>query len=863
MIKSREEWVSKIREVSLFPNSPVVQKDGKWAVVQRKEAWEAVGPRIFDNHLDRVKSVAVEVLRECDPQFELEPDQRFAAGVYGKALKHSHELRKGLAETLALLGSLPAALTSCSHGKAELTATLAVREILADADSILWGSLNHHLPMLAEAAPDEFLDAVEKATNTNPSPFAGIYAQESVGAMGRNYMTGLLWALETLAWHSDYLTRVIVLLGDLAKMDPGGNWANRPGNSAKDILLPWHPQTCGDISKRKAAVIALLHEQPSVGWQLLLALLPESHGATSGTRKPTWREFISHDSCGKVTTDEYWEQVGIYAELALNEGIADAGKLPDLIERLPHLPASAHSRLLEFLGSEAITAKSEPDRRPLWEALVSIGTRHRKFVEADWAMSPAAVVKIEETAAKLAPVSPGLLYRRLFGDRDFDLYEEKNNYQEQQRALTERREEAVREVIAASGVGGVLAFAQSVDSPWKVGLSLGVVADHSADAALLPIYLVDESRQLEQLSAGFVWGRFRSEGWDWVDAIGSQKWSEIQKGVFFTRLPFCRDTWLRAERLFGADSSAYWTKTSANTYEAEEGDLSAAAEQLLRYGRARAAIQCLERLIQDKDAGPVELVIRALQANLTSGESAGGFDQHDTLELIGWLQSHPDTPSHKLFQIEWSYLPLLGRYGSGSPKTLVRRLAQDPTFFCEVIRAIFKSRNDDQVKEEASEERKRIAENAYRLLSEWRLPPGCDEQRQLDTDALVGWVNEVKQSTKASGHFEVAMNQLGQVLAYAPGDPHGLWIHRAVAEILNTRDGEQLRSGYTCERFNMRGAHGFTGGQEEREIAVRYREKVDSAEAAGFHRLATSLRELAVSYERDAEREAKRDPFED
>lgn len=144
MIKNREEWVSSIREVSLLPNAPVAQKDGKWAIAQRKEASEAVGPRIFDDQLDRIRIVAVEVLRERDPQFELEPDQRFAANIYGKALKHSHELRQGLAETLALLGSFPQALTSCSHGKAEVTAALAVREILEGADSILWGSLNHH-----------------------------------------------------------------------------------------------------------------------------------------------------------------------------------------------------------------------------------------------------------------------------------------------------------------------------------------------------------------------------------------------------------------------------------------------------------------------------------------------------------------------------------------------------------------------------------------------------------------------------------------------------------------------------------------------------------------------------------------------
>lgn len=167
MIKTREEWIASTREVSLLPNSPLEQKDGKWVVAQRKEAWEALGPRIFDDYLERFRQIAVEVLRERDPQFELEADQRFAARIYNKTLKHSDQLRKGVAETLALLGGFPQYLTSCSHGKAEATAAIAVREILKEADWVIWASVNPHLPMLAEAAPMNFYKQSKKRQPKN------------------------------------------------------------------------------------------------------------------------------------------------------------------------------------------------------------------------------------------------------------------------------------------------------------------------------------------------------------------------------------------------------------------------------------------------------------------------------------------------------------------------------------------------------------------------------------------------------------------------------------------------------------------------------------------------------------------------
>ncbi|MCV5473806.1 hypothetical protein OFN43_33660, partial [Escherichia coli] len=77
--------------------------------------------------------------------------------------------------------------------------------ILTDANWVLWGSLNGLLPTLAEAAPAKFLDAVEKAMRQTPCVFDELFSQEVNGITGGNYLTGLLWALEELAWDEQYL----------------------------------------------------------------------------------------------------------------------------------------------------------------------------------------------------------------------------------------------------------------------------------------------------------------------------------------------------------------------------------------------------------------------------------------------------------------------------------------------------------------------------------------------------------------------------------------------------------------------------------------------------------------------------------
>jgi len=153
-------WIASLREVLQEQGNPLTLRNGHWEIADRKALFEALGSRIFNAHLDKFKECAVEVLKEIDPQFELPAEERYAASIHGKILKHSLGLRKGMAETLALLGNYGDKLVNSSQHKPEFTAALTIRDILKHADWKLWGSINDLLPILAEAAPGEFLGQV-------------------------------------------------------------------------------------------------------------------------------------------------------------------------------------------------------------------------------------------------------------------------------------------------------------------------------------------------------------------------------------------------------------------------------------------------------------------------------------------------------------------------------------------------------------------------------------------------------------------------------------------------------------------------------------------------------------------------------
>ena len=160
-----------------------------------------------------------------------------------------------------------------------------------------------------------------------------------------------------------------------------------------------------------------------------------------------------------------------------------------------------------------------------------------------------------------------------------------------------------------------------------------------------------------------------------------------------------------------------------------------------------------------------------------------------------------------------------------------------------------------KTKEKPSEQDKTIADNAWKLLQEWRTPPGTQPDGTFLPDRFRQWLEQVKESCAESGHLEAALEHIGQVLFHCSPDSDGLWIHRAVADKLNDKSAAGMRDGYRTAVFNSRGAHLIEPtGEPERKLAIQYRQKAEDVENAGYQRFAATYKSVAKSYDCDAER---------
>lgn len=848
------DWIKCIRKILLAPNSPIEMSDSRWKIRRATQIWPALGKLIFDAHLDSLKTSALIVLAERDPKFELPQDKRFAASIHGKVLEYSPQIRKGLTEGLALIGCFPEALTNCSNGKASGVAALSIRELLSSDDWILWGSLNSLLPILCEADPEEFLKAIEAILNKTPCPFDELFSQEGSGLDGGNYLTGLLWSLESLAWDPEYIVRSTALLGALAERDPGGNWANRPANSLTTIFLPWLPQTIADEKKREVALNTIILETPEAAWNLLLSLLPNQHSSSSGTSRPKIRSVIPEDWKKGVTRNEYRKQSEAYTDMAINLAGNSIDRLEVLAEQMDRLSKPAFNRLLTKL-EETFTEAPTDSRTQLWEKLNRFTTRHRRHANTDWALDEETLLLVDKVTHNLKPSSPLYWHRRLFSDRDFDLYEQSGDWKNEEKKLEAQRENAISEIFNDGGIDNVLEFSERVERPESVGNFLAHLGDESVDQSILPMLLCTENRKRRQLVGGYIWTKRYLSGWEWAASALKDEWNDMERAEFLKSLPFSSETWQLADDKLGSKKSLYWSTATVNPY-ATEADTKKAIQELLNVDRPHAAIDCFARdLHAKKGLVDRELAVTALLSAVNSNET-NAMDTYNIEKIIEALQADPNVDPELLFRVEWAYLPLLDSYNAGSPKLLEGRLASDPEFFCELIQLVFRSKNDDKKDtKDPTEQEQTIAENAWRLLHQWKTPPGSSEDKSIKPSQLQKWMSTVTKNCKKSGHIVVAQLQIGEVLFHSGADKNGLWIDENVASILNKIDSEDIRRGFSIEARNSRGAHWVDpSAKPEKKLAEEYREKAESVENSGYHRFAVTLRELADDYDRDAER---------
>ena len=856
-----EESVARLLQFNDCPVWSIGQHRG---VASRIDAVFAVNKQVSKPCLDNFFELAERVLSESDPALELTEDKRWSAGLYGKVREHSTALREGICETLVILSVHGNNLFQDRFGiDVEAHVASLIRKFLAplSLDKLL--SHDKDLPRYAEAAPEMFLRLIEEDLRQPQPVVLGLLTPVEGGSLGWPVRTGLLWALECLAWK--HLGRVSLILARLSGKVINDNWVNKPIASLGAIYRSSTPQTAASPEDRMKALETLTKRFPDIGWQICMAQLNAGPQMVSRGNRPRWRSDAS-GAGGPVT----WKAFNQFRRKALDLALAWRGNnqktLGDLVERLPGLPEKDQTLVWNLIDE---WAESEVDER----AKAGFRERIRRFAftrlgpkqDLNNATRDRACVAYE----KLEPRDLVVRHAWLFAQHwiepsDGETERENFDYDKHNKRVRKLRVAAMKEIWAERGFEGMTALLSLSNAPDTVGGCLGPsITDVDVRTDFLR-HSLSMTGNLESKVDGCVGGFLASVD----EEARSVILSVVAKGMdnyrivrLFRCAPFRQETWRLLDQYDEEIRDWYWKEVVPRKWNRHsEAELIEIIDRLLEAKRPRAAFHTVQL---DWRRVEVSWLKRLLVAVATVGaEPAGHYqlDAYQISEALSSLNERNGASPDEMAWLEFFFVEALDRSKHGIPN-LERQIAQSPTLFVQMVALLFKRRDGGQDPPEWRIEDRRhrddLASAAYSLLNRTGRIPGTGEDGKIDAEALVNWITEVRQLCAEYGRTDTGDQMIGQLLSNAPAEEDGRWPCHPVCEAMERISSQHIGTGFNVGVLRARGATSRAideGGAQERELAAKYR-GLAKQYAFDYPYVSSVLESVAADYDWHAKRE--------
>jgi hypothetical protein len=854
------EYEGQLLQYLRMQDSPILKEGDVWQVRAPVDAFAYLSHLVGVKEFERLRTVATTVFSETDPSLDLPEKEQPYASIYGKKLKHSAWLRDGLAKTLRLIAVRyePLGLTNTVIRPDQFVDKLVLELPGLAIDYHRMASLHGELPILMEAAPRPLLSALERMLEGDGKVIVPIF-QDKDPLFSHSPHTGLLWALEALAWDPQYLSDATLMLAGLARVDPDGKLMNRPIHSLREIFLAWHPSTNATLGERIAALDVLIAREPSVGWDLIVKLLPGYHDVASPTAKPRYRDGGSSER--EVLTR------GLVArsyDHIIDRAFSLAGEEPRrwvaVVKNVSVFSPAQRSRAIQLL--EAVVNRFSAEQcGVIWSALRDLVAHHRAFPSAEWAMRETDIAPLEGLANRLVPSDPVARVAWLFNDYHPRIPAEETPKFD---LVDKTREQVIRDLLQVAGTPGVLRLAETVSHPEFVAVAVGSVVTTVADLAGLAEQAVNRTSNLATFASVLSGQAEQRLGLAWHSQItlwrSQRSWTDSQFADLLLNWRDTPQTWEFAAGLGREVDQSYWRRKTPWPPQKRDGgehggEYEMAAQKYLSVGRAIAAIQALQFVVEMVSTATIfeMLDVAVGELNASAVQPTSEF-VYDIDRIFDALRQRGDVPAVEIARREYAYLPLFDYHGK--QLTIHQVMSDDPHFYVDLICHAFKPRSGDA--RDPTPENQARAKAAYRLLSEFRIVPGVHEG-EIDEAKLRRWVEEVHRLAKNEDRAAIGDEFIGHVLAYAPSDPDGAWPHQVVRRIVDELASKEMELGIQIERVNMRGVHSralYGGGEPEREIAEQMRQWARLTRP--WPRTTAMLERLAKSWEDDAEREDAR-----
>jgi addiction module HigA family antidote len=868
------DTIEQCLQASLRLNDAPVWSIGNFrGVVSKIDALFAIAHAITMSDLDRFLEIAKLVLSEDDPTLDIPENERWRAVMRGKRREFSSTLRKGVAETLVLLAV---------HGKhlffkrlgfdGQMTATRLVRELLLPLTTRKLEASQRDLSIYAEAAPDAFLKILEDDLREPMPQVLGLMRPADTSVFGASSpRTGLLWALEGLAWSPDTFMRTVLILARLSQVELKDNLANKPIASLGAIFRAWMPQTAADHDARVKAVATLLDKFPDVGWTICLEQFGGyGNDVGSYSHKPSWRaDGYGFGEPFQFNGPQHNFQVAM-VEMALARPAYTLKMIGDLVERLNVVGTEYQRKIWNIIDNWRKGGASDNDVAALRDKIrTTVLSRRGRGRNSD-----SSFVALTQAARKIYDLLEPTdlinkyewLFRQSWVDESADeMEEEELDFRKRDERIARLRDDALKTIFETRGIDGIFALASKGNAQGQIGWhTIRNVLPKEQIAEFIDAALQPNSNELTPERRNLVFGSLQAMTEEDCLVFLREAKTRLHESHFVRLLllsPYRKSTWAAADEMSPASQEIYWKEVRPTWIFEPEDDNNESVDRLLEAKRPRAAFATAHFGLESLRPSQLVKLLTAIARENKDEDSEYHLRDHDIKQAFTLLDRNPDVTIDEKAGLEFAYIDVLAqmfRQGERKIVNLERYIEAHPEMWVQALAWAFKRKNhgEDPEPYKLPEGRQDLALRGYRLLEGIRRIPGEEPDGRIDKDRLAGWIAVVRDASTELDRADVCDTCLGQMLSNAPIGADGVWPCEPVRDVMEDVCSESLFNGAHIGLYNSRGVvWRGEGGDQERELAQKYRLWGEALRFTHPQLSASLLMEMARTYERQAEQE--------
>ena len=851
--------------------SPIIQIGETWRLTSPLDLWTNLSSNLTQKDFQNIQDCFSLVFKNGIPSLNPKDKNDFAV-FFNNNKKYSDWSREGLVQSLILIGSFGGSLNVPNFPTPQFWVDNIIFDLLNNASGEIWISINHELPLIAEASPVSFLKAVSNSLLKEQPEIMESFKEVDGFLHPISNHTGLLWALEGLAWFPEYLQNVSLIFLQLSRLDPGGRLLNRPLNCISEIFKPWYYQTLASYDERMEILKFVTEKEKESGWELLIKMLPEFHGNAQPTYKMRWRMFSKNVNL-TYTYQEIWNTHTCVVKLLLDLFDNNENKFSQLIDKIGDLSPDDRKIVLDW--ADTIYPNVEQREFTAWKLIREILYRHRSHPEANWVLPESELVRLEDLYNKLQPTDIINKYIWIFNDSYpafTEGFNELKEYDQRLKKIDDTRYQAALVFLSELGLKRTLELRKQVKMPWALGDTLAKIIVNQEDVLIACECLNDDTTHL-QFIQGFILRKSIINGFEWIKTLitnlKNKNFSSKAISTILIPIGGNKQFWKFLSSLEIDIQNEYWQNIPPGCYNLPIDEKVMVVEMMLKYKRFFSGITICFYIA---DAIPTNLLTELLKKAMTEYASEPlHFEGYEIEAIFETLDKRTDLEKSIMTYLEWLYLPLLSSYGtSRKPKHLEEELSKNPEFFIDVLKLIYVPQ--DKVKSE--EEKKNVSDEviqdrvkrAYSLLQSWKKIPGMKEDNSIDEVELKEWIKNVRTLAKDVSRLDVADAHIGQILAQYP-ENISQWPQEKIFQIIEEINTDRLKRNYSISLFNKRGLSSrspFDGGIIEREKAD-YFGKLSNDFKNKYPNVAEIFKHLEQTYLADAKQmdeDAERDKLE-